>query len=338
MARRPSLRLLTTTRQGRAIVAGSLLLVGAGLVVGPTGAVAAPPLPAVAVAITSIVNTTQGVTIPTTPGAPAALLKANDQFTLTATLVNRNGGAVAVSNSQDTTITLTAANAAWVAGSVLTAIVPAKGTTATFTGIALASSTGDVTLTATASGFDAALLLKPGSTRQFDLLKGINEVSIPAGSGSLKVSQYGVGAPCQVGDGGTVPQTCAELVAPNGVTSNAVFTTATCLTANCATGNDTLLQVLANLPPTPAGSRTPAGTIIMTCDKTLCGNGGVTSFIVQASLAGGGALAPAPSCKKKGLLNSSTAACLDYVSSTRDNAGDVHLFLQIPFDARTSCC
>src|SRR4051812_11866074 len=102
MARRPSLARLTTTRRGRAIVAGSLLMVGAGLVVGPTGAVAAPPLPAVAVAITSIVNDDSHVTTPATPGAPVALLRTDDHFTLTAKLVNKNGGAVAVSNSQDT--------------------------------------------------------------------------------------------------------------------------------------------------------------------------------------------------------------------------------------------
>lgn len=334
MARRPSLPLLTTTRRGRAIVAGSLLLVGAGLVVGPTGAVAAPPLPAVAVAITSIVNNDQSVAIPATPGAPVALLKAGDHFTLTATLVNKNGGAVPFSNSQETTLTLSAANATWGSGSTLTAVVPAKGTTTSFSGVALAASSGDVTLTVTATAPDAALLLTPDSTPQFDLLNDITAVTIPANG--HQVSPDGPDTPCTVGDGTTAPQTCAELVAPNGVTGDVVFTTATCLTTNCATGNDRLLQVLANVPA--ATSRTPAATIVVTCDKTLCGNGGVTSFVVQASLAGGGALAAAPACKKKGLLNSTTSACLDYVSSTRDNAGDVHLFLQIPFDSRMSCC
>jgi hypothetical protein len=333
MSRRPPLSLLTTTRRGRGIVVGSLLLVGAGLVIGPTGAVAAPPLPAVAVVITSIVNTTQNVAIPTTPGAPVALLKANDQFTLTATLVNAKGGAVAFSSSRDTTLTLTAAGASWVGALYPTAVVPAKGTTASFTGVALESSTGDVTLTVAATApSDAALQLAPDSTSPFDLLKTITNVVIADGH---QASPNGPDTPCQVGDGSTVPQTCAELVAPNGVTGDVVFTTATCVTANCV-GNNHLLQVLADVPH--ATSRTPAGTVIVTCDKTLCGNGGVTSFIVQASLAGGGALAPAPACKKKGLLNSSDAACVDYVSSTKDNAGDVHLFLRIPFDVRAMCC
>jgi hypothetical protein len=221
-----------------------------------------------------------------------------------------------------------------------TIVIPAKGTAATFTEKSLVLPTADVTLTAkVTAGSDAALLLQPSSTRQFDLLKEIKEVSLPTGSASLQVSQYGVGAPCQVGDGSTVPQTCAELVAPKGVSNgNAVFTTATCLTTNCATGNDSLLQVLADVPHTPAGSRTPAATVIVSCDKTLCGNGGVTSFVVQASLAGGGALSAAPACKKKALLNTSTEACLDYVQSSRDNAGDVHLYLLIPFDSRMSCC
>jgi hypothetical protein len=337
MARRPSLSLLTTTRRGRAVVAGSLLLVGAGLVVGPTGAVAAPPLPAVAIAITSIVNNDQSVAIPVTPGAPVALLKAGDHFTLTATLVNSKGGAVAFSNSQETTLTLSAAFATWGVGSKLTAIVPAKGTTTVFSGVSLAASSGDVKLKVEATApSDAQLALAAASTSPFDLLNHITNVVVPAGG--HQVSPNGPDTPCQVGDGSTVPQTCAELVAPNGVTGNAVFTTATCLTTNCVTGNNPLLQVLADVPQTEAGSRTPAATVIVTCDKTLCSNGGVTSFVVQASLLGGGGLLPAPACKKKGLLNSSASACLDYVQSSRDNAGDVHLFLQIPFDARTSCC
>jgi hypothetical protein len=346
IARRPSLPLLTTTRRGRAVVAGSLLLVGAGLVVGPTGAVAAPTLPAVAVVITSIVNTTQPVAIPPTPGAPVALLAAGDQFTLTATLVDSKGGAVAFSNSQETTVTLSATGASWAPGLGTpnpTRVIPAKGTTATFTGVSLVLPTDDVELTVKATAPDAALALKTDSTPQFDLLNGsIKQVLIDNHSEGLRVSQEGLGQPCKVGDGslGSDPQTCAELVAPNGVRSNAVFTTATCQsTTSCATtGDDTLLQVLADVPPTPAGSRTPAATIIVTCDKTLCSHGGVTSFVVQASLAGGGALDAAQACKKKGLLNSSASACLDYVQSSRDNAGDVHLFLQIPFDARTSCC
>jgi hypothetical protein len=345
MSRRPSLPLLTTTRRGRVVVAGCLLTVGAGLVVGPTGAVAAPPLPAVAVAITSIVNDDPTVAIPTTPGAPVALLRAGDTFTLTATLVNKNGGAVAFSNSQETTVTLSATGASWAPSPGTpnpTRVIPAKGTMAIFSGVALADPTGDVTLTATATAPDAALVLKAGSTPQFDLLNTITNVAIP--TGGHQASPNGPDTPCQVGDGGTnsdgtprLPQTCAELIAPNGVTGNAVFTTATCLTTNCV-GTNSLLQVLADVPHTAANSRTPAATIIVTCDKTLCSNGGVTSFVVQASLAGGGGLDPAPPCKKKGLLNSSTSACLDYVQSTKDNAGDVHLFLLIPFDVRAMCC
>jgi hypothetical protein len=30
--------------------------------------------------------------------------------------------------------------------------------------------------------------------------------------------------------------------------------------------------------------------------------------------------------------------CTDYVQSSRDNAGDIHLYLLVARDARTSCC
>jgi hypothetical protein len=143
-----------------------------------------------------------------------------------------------------------------------------------------------------------------------------------------------------VDDPAVVPgavQTCVELVAPRGVSSDAVFSRGDCRSvADCASSKD-LLQVLADLSGKGYDNKHPA-TIIVTCDKSLCGNGGVPSFILQASLNGGGALSAAPGCKKKGVIDTGLDLCVDYVQSSRDNAGDIHLYLLVARDARTSCC
>jgi len=340
MARRPYLPLLTTTRRGRVAVVGCLLLVGAALVVGPTGAVAAPTLPPTHVAITSIVNTTSGVTVPTTPGAPAALLRAGDTFNLTVTLQDKNNAAAVVSSGQDTVITLTSSSPFVGTNQTPTAVVPAKGTSATFTGLALAETTGDITLTATVTaGTTAALALTAGTAGPFNLVTTITGVHIADKDKPLTVSSAGVNTPCAVDDPsveGSV-QTCFELVAPLGVSSDAVFSTGECRSqADCGSSED-LLQVIADLSGKGYDNKHPA-TVIVNCDKSLCGNGGVPSFVLQASLSGGGALSAAPGCKKKGVIDPGLAFCVDYVQSTRDNAGDLHLYLLIARDLRGSCC
>jgi hypothetical protein len=344
MARRPSLALLTTTRRGRAIVAGSLLLAGAGLVVGPTGAVAAPTLPPTHVAITSIVNTMpDAVTVPATPGAPAALLRADDTFDLTVTLLDDKNRPAVVSNGQDTVVTLTLDTPAQFGGvnQAPTVTVPAKASSGTVRGLSLRATASDIKMTATVTGgTTAALALAAGTAGPFNLVNKFVGVPITNKGEALTVSTAGVNNHCVVDDPALVSgsvQTCVELVAPRGVSSDAVFSTGECRsTTDCASSGD-LLQVLADLSGRGYDNKHPA-TVIINCDKSLCGNSGVPSLTVQASLNGGGPLSAAPGCKKKGVIDAGLDLCVDYVQSTRDNAGDVHLYLLIARDARTICC
>ena len=77
-------------------------------------------------------------------------------------------------------------------------------------------------------------------------------------------------------------------------------------------------------------------TLVMKCDKTSCGGGSLKAAQLNVSLSATGALTAAPACPAKGTIGSDQAYCVDYVQSTRDNAGDTFLYLLFFEDARAT--
>jgi hypothetical protein len=71
-------------------------------------------------------------------------------------------------------------------------------------------------------------------------------------------------------------------------------------------------------------------TAVLSCDKSLCGNGGVSRYVPQIDETNDGTFSPAPECPSKGTLGPDQHVCFDSRASTRDNAGD--LFSVIIFD------
>ena len=81
--------------------------------------------------------------------------------------------------------------------------------------------------------------------------------------------------------------------------------------------------------------RTNPATIIMKCDKTLCGGGAIKSKRLTVTLTPGGPDVEAPDCPAKGTVGPAPLTfCVDYVQSTRDNAGDTILYLLFVQDAK----
>jgi hypothetical protein len=74
-------------------------------------------------------------------------------------------------------------------------------------------------------------------------------------------------------------------------------------------------------------------TAILDCDKSLCGNGGVGSFVPLFDKGNTGSFATLPECPAKNDLGS-LVACFDKQQSTRDNAGDLHTYILFDDDAR----
>ncbi|HKX68608.1 MAG TPA: hypothetical protein VJN29_15435 [Intrasporangium sp.] len=109
-----------------------------------------------------------------------------------------------------------------------------------------------------------------------------------------------------------------------------------CAGSPCKAGS-TVVQFIAALQGYTA--QAPA-TLIFRCDKTQCGNGGVNKFKVYYTYLSSGPLdTVAPACLLKGQANVDPAtgepvACVDYVNSQRDNAGDTLLYFNFTHDVR----
>ena len=76
-------------------------------------------------------------------------------------------------------------------------------------------------------------------------------------------------------------------------------------------------------------------TATLFCDKSLCGNGGVTQYIPFFDHKNSGTFVPAPECPAKGVLGESQDFCVDLRSSTRFNAGDLATVILFGEDARS---
>ena len=82
-------------------------------------------------------------------------------------------------------------------------------------------------------------------------------------------------------------------------------------------------------------STTSPATIIVKCDKTLCGTGAIKRLTVLYSLTGNDPLTAPEPCPAKGTMAQEATPCVDYVQSKRDGSGDTHLFLLTDRDIRT---
>ena len=146
------------------------------------------------------------------------------------------------------------------------------------------------------------------------------------------------------GDGNGVPNssepTCGHLLT-KGATGAVVMSVGSCEdlgpnnTNPCRTvgGTSALLVTLyANLEHSPDD---PHSTMILACDKDLCGQTGVPKLPVFFTLENTGPLndEAAPACARKGVLDDGLKACVDYVSSMRSD-GDLFLHVLFDLDAR----
>ena len=285
------------------------------------------------VAVTGVVST---VTTPAGAlGAPAALIQAGEAFSVGVELRDAAGNAQPVSTKKDTVVRVEVAEgAAALVGGDTTVTIPGGESAAVFEDLVLAPAANHVVLAITVvDGTKAALALTPAATSPLDVVLTSSTTVVPDRGRSLVVSRDGVDVPCEATAEVT---TCADLVLPSGVASDVFFSTGVCdVHAGCESGRD-VLQVLADLG-TAYGNENPA-TVIVKCDKSLCGGGGVPSYDLKVNLEATGPLADAPACGSKGVIPAGMTSCVDYVQSKRDGSGDLYLYWLVSRDARSSCC
>lgn len=154
---------------------------------------------------------------------------------------------------------------------------------------------------------------------------------------SLNVTDPGCPAPTP-----TSP-VCGFLQLPNGGNGTVLMSVGSCDTIlTCRTKSGTTARLvtaevsLKDANGVPLYTPGAPATFILACDKTLCGQGGVSSFPVVIDVTNTGAFSQVPDCPSKGVLGTGQTACRDTVQSTRDNAGDVYSVILFTYDIRGS--
>ena len=136
---------------------------------------------------------------------------------------------------------------------------------------------------------------------------------------------------------------CGFLQLPNGGNGTVLMSVGSCDTIlSCRTKSGTTARLvtaevsLKDENGAPLYTPTAPATFVLACDKTLCGQGGVSSFPVTIDVTNTGSFATVPDCPAKGVLGTGQSACRDTVQSTRDNAGDLYSVILFTYDIRGS--
>jgi len=119
---------------------------------------------------------------------------------------------------------------------------------------------------------------------------------------------------------------CGIVVLPQGISSQRAALSSGLCSEDTGCGTNEMVQFIAGME---GYSRTSPATLVLRCDKTKCKGKGVSSYDARISLEVDGPLDISPPCAVKGQIQDGEDFCTDYVSSKRDNAGD--LLLQILF-------
>ena len=320
-------------RRPRALVLLTALIAAAALVVPTTGASAARPAPIPTAPKITVTAVTNILDLPVAEGTPEVLIQANKAFPVTVALVDG-----VYSKTDDLSLTLTATNGSFVQ---TTEVTIAAGASSTKDDLMLTLRTANtvgtasrVVLTAQPVDRKAQRDLGSGSSVEFDVVTDPKPVplTIEQRKQSLLVSRAGNGVPCE-----PTPdkQSCVDLLLPLGVGSDIFFATGACDGGiNCGRNGISVLQVLAKIEG-PYKKTSPA-TLVVKCDKSLCGTGAIQRNVLYGSLAKTGPLAFLPACPAKGTIGSTQESCVDYVQSKRDGSGDTYLYWLVTRDARMS--
>lgn len=304
-------------RRSVAVIGAAVLT--AGLAVAGTSAPAGAAAVKGFLAVEAVTDTGSGL------GAPVQ----DRPFDVVVEVLDANGQPTTV--SQSTTIVLEeVAGPGELAGST-TAVVPRNGSGATISGATYAPYANDVALRVRAV---SGVALAPAELIVDVALTAVGRAAAP-------------GVPLELSDPSCVvptPEvpTCGYLLLPNGARGNVTLSLGSCdgVAACRAAGDTSALVALAvadlkNLLGEPLYSGTAPATLIVACDKSLCGQAGVPKLPLLVDLTNTGPLTEAPPCPAKGILGEGQQACVDYVQSTRQD-GDLFSYLLFEYDVRAS--
>jgi len=309
-----------------ALVLGLAATVG-GLVTSSANA-DSPTLPTKMV-ITSVTGFTAPAGTPS-GSVPYAVVQAGVPFTVTVSFSDANDNPMSFNANTNLKITSTAGTL-----SPATGVAYAGHSTAEIT-TTLATAANRVGLTVTVAQGPAKGLSTgaPNATQLFDVLTNVTLTD-----SSLNFQQ-GIGGETDCTNATPSAPVCGIMVLPDGTTSSKVLLSlgvcdvvyVHCRETNGGKTPGAVIQAL--FADGGLYSSTSPATLIIKCDKTLCGGGSIQSVPVEFARGGNAELTQAPPCPAKGTLASLEDVCVDYVQSKRDGSGDTILYLLFAQDMR----
>ena len=232
-----------------------------------------------------------------------------------------------VTVTKATAIVLEQVSGPGVLGGTTTAVIPRNGSGATISGATYSKVANDVVLQVRAT---SGVQLNPAQVTV--------DVALTAVSGNADRGQAFELDDPQCGAGGGVPTsgepTCGHLLT-KGADGHVIMSVGSCDgLANCSSaGNTTALVVTVNADIVPT-VQDPYSTLILGCDKVLCGGSGVPRIPVLYTFDNSADLTQTiPDCPAKGVLGANQEICADYVQSTR-SAGDLYIYVLFAHDLR----
>lgn len=294
---------------------------------------------ATAIEFTRILD--DGTTLPLTPGSSGlAYVVAGEAFTIALTFVDKQGRPAALSNSD--TIRVNVLHGTTPLGYE---DVPAGETTAEVDASAIGNPALDVSLTAEAATSPKGI---SGQSTPFDVLIDSKNLGTNASAVSVGGGDQGTDGDC---DPTPALPVCGDLLANTDFDSTqSVLLSQGCLNQNACASSRTYIQALAKFKDqVPATLLPEPATLVMQCDKSVCGGGAIKNEGLKVTLSSDPASeffetdVIAPACPAKGVVAYTPALpygptnrpfCVDYVQSSRDIAGDTLLHLLFVVDAK----
>lgn len=305
----------------------------------PAVAIAAPPAgkgPAPSSPVASVAFSFNSVDLPDTPGTEGlAYVVASEPFSVRTAFLDAAGQPVAFSENSSTRVWLEYGGAR-----IGSAVDVAGGAeTASFTGLTISTPVSGVRLTLVA---DTKPRTSSYASDAFDVL--IDDEGIEPG---LRTSIGGDGGTDTECNATAAARICADLVPPAGGFAEA----GRLARGLCARDDDCRVEYVQALVPFVGadGVGGSPATLIMKCDKAECGGGAIRKQQLNVTLSPNpdsdfAGTFTAPACPAKGtvgfdpsnlpITDSNLPFCVDYVQSTRDNAGDTFLYLLFVVDAK----
>ena len=325
-------RAARSSRHPLSLLLACLALAMAALGLQPGTASGSPPAP-VRIVVDAI-SSSVAAPVGTPSGAvPYVLVEKGQSFFVDVSFYDADGQPAAF--NKDTTLTIGTNTGSGNAPAPGTGTAPKGATTARLvTSLPLAAN--QVQVTVGVAGSQGSRTVAPGTSTPAQAFDVLEDIQLHASASGQAFAQ-GIG-----GDGDCAAATidrpvCGVLLLPNGARSPQVLLSLGACDAsygNCLSGRGAVVQALADLEG--LYSKSAPATLILTCDKSLCGQGPLQDTVPSYSLLGNTPLRPTPPCPAKATIGADQEVCVDYVSSNRDNAGDSLLHILLDRDARVS--